>query len=135
MKISILANQILELREINYIELIQEQHDLTEHKFNNLCKEYLDNLELSNENEEILKIITEDWNSLSFPISLMFKTYQRAIEIKPTEIALYKTFVDYLLLYGPDWEDEALEITEHLKQKDYIKALKEVNKVDYYKIF
>ncbi|ACX64808.1 hypothetical protein [Paenibacillus sp. Y412MC10] len=135
MKISILANRILEFREINYLELTQEHRAVTEEKFNNLCKEYLDNLVLSNENEEMFKIITNDWNSLSFPIPLMFKTYQRVIEIKPTEITLYSMFVDYLLLYGPDWEEEALEITEHIKQKDYIKALETVNRVDYYKTF
>lgn len=111
MKIGNLANQIFELREINYLELSQEQIVVTEEKFKNLCEEYLIILEVNNEDEEMLKIVVKDWNSLSFPIPLMFKTYQRLIEIKPTEMTLYKMFVDYLLLYGPDWEEEALEIT------------------------
>lgn len=135
MKIGNLANQILELREINYLELSQEQIVVIEEKFKKLCKEYLNILEVNNEDEEMLKIVVEDRYSLSFPIPLMFKTYQRLIEIKPTEITHYRMFVDYLLLFGPDWEEEALEITGLIEQQDYLKASESVNKVDYYKTF
>lgn len=52
------------------------------------------------------------------PIDTMFKIYQRLLEIEFKDISVFVSFANYLLLYGPDWEEEANDILMCVKSND-----------------
>jgi len=45
--------------------------------------------------------------------------YQRLILLNPTTRSYYEWFTDYLLQYGPDWQEEANVLTELYTSEDF----------------
>ncbi|WP_272037445.1 hypothetical protein [Paenibacillus sp. JJ-100] len=64
------------------------------------------------------------------PIHCVIKMYQRLIWLNPTNPSYYEWFTDYLLQYGPDWQDEANGLTELYTKEDFQSVCDFVQKIE-----
>ncbi|BBW98614.1 hypothetical protein ACPVTF_16060 [Geobacillus icigianus] len=69
------------------------------------------------------------------PIPCVIKLYQKLILLNHTNKPYYEGLVDYLLLYGPDWEEEANKITNLIEKERFETARDYVQSISYYKEF
>jgi len=106
--------RIIEVRQINYLTLSKNEIYEIEREFKLLCDTYLQCILKCNDPKVLHEIIERDWNSFDLTIPLMFETYKRLIVLEPSALDNYRLFSQYLLLYGPDWEEEANVILESL---------------------
>ncbi|MBO8172922.1 MAG: hypothetical protein H0Z33_13665 [Bacillaceae bacterium] len=74
-----------------------------------------------------------DQDSYFLPIEGMFCLYKRLIQLETSDKDILIDFAHYLLLYGPDWEEEAKQIITHVKDGDVDKASKKAMEINYFK--
>lgn len=97
-----------------------------------LLSEFENRLRSETSIQTLREIVDANWEDLfTMPIETMFKVYQRLIELTPKEESAFLDFAKYLLLFGPDWEEEAEMIVDHIERGEYDKAFDIGMKVDY----
>lgn len=92
----------------------------------------IDKEESTNSLESIIHFENEHF---FLPIPTVIKLYQRLILLSQTNKSYYEGLVDYLSLYGPDWEEEANTITRLIDSANFEEAKDYVQNIEYFKEF
>ncbi|WP_132946126.1 hypothetical protein [Tumebacillus sp. BK434] len=79
----------------------------------------------------IKEIISRNEEQDFLPVHLGFLVYQRLVQLEENKVLALQSFSDYLLLYGPDWQDEADQMAVALNNNDLERAVHIALKVDY----
>lgn|GEM_PF-2939715 len=128
---------ILEIRDsiLKIVDTLDEEYSQKEREELDISylrceEEFLRELEETTNLDLLLTIIEEDKNNHRIPIDLIFRVYQRLIELK-----LYREsfidFANYILLYDPDWKEEASTLIEFANSSEFEKAKVVANSIDY----
>ncbi|WP_438349579.1 hypothetical protein ACP8HI_02565 [Paenibacillus sp. FA6] len=123
--------------------LINKDWSQFEHKevknMRNILKSLSDNLfseiENTNDTDCLEEVIDYENEHFFLPIPCVIKLYQRLIFLDKRNKLYYESFVDYLLQYGPDWEEEGTTLTRLYTSGDFEKACDFAQKVEHYKDF
>lgn len=113
---------------------LAEQHNM-EQQLNNFINLFLTEIDKESSRKELNSILEFEKNHFFLPIPCLFKLYQRQLTLTKTNISIYKEFVDYLRLYGPDWEEEANKIDKLINCGKLTEAYKYALEVNYNKDF
>lgn len=119
-----------EIRKLITIDWRQNERIL-EKELLTLLVDFMD--QVSNETDAgvLRAIIDQNREDLVFPIECMFEVYKRAIALSPRDAAMISGFADYLLLFGPDWAEEAEEIERCIQDHKIEAAVRVVMQVSY----
>jgi hypothetical protein len=127
------TEEIINLLNFDWTNLNEREATETELKLNSAIEKFKSELINTTDSKLLDKIIKKDKQDFILPIEIMFKTYQRLIEIRPYNEEVLSDFAEYLKIYGPDWEEEANEIIENIKIKQLVVAVKVAKTIDYNK--
>lgn len=119
------------LQKLDWSNLEESRLREVENEFNKTIKEIECFVELCDEPSALKKIIEENEAHDFMPIHLMFKVYQQLIRLLDDKISALQDYSSYLLLYGPDWQDEANGITVALDNGEIGRAVQIAMEVDY----
>lgn len=129
-KIRILKN-INKIRELNKVDWGKANFLKFEKELNIQIEEFEKELHNVTDPQILRSIIAQDEDDYFMPISTMFKIYQRLITLQPNDKNSMKKFSNYLLIYGPDWEEEAKKIADCIDDNKLDEALSVSMHVDY----
>lgn len=82
-----------------------------------------------------MEAINYELTHFFLPIPCVMKMYQRLIRLNPYNRSYYEWFTDYLLQYGPDWEEEASALFELYMKEDFRNACEFTQKIEQVKDF
>jgi hypothetical protein len=102
---------------------------------NSLSDRLSSEIEKTNDTICLGKVIHYESEHFFLPIPCAIKLYQRLIFLDKTNESYYEWFVDYLLQYGPDWEEEANRLTRLYTSSDFEQACDFAQNVEQYKVF
>ncbi|USG64643.1 hypothetical protein NDK47_21240 [Brevibacillus ruminantium] len=119
------------LQKLNWSSLGEKEIKEIELKYNLAIAGIAEELKLIN-NPSVLKgiINNNDFND-SMPIETMFRVYQQLIRIEDDKYSVLENFSKYLLLYGPDWQDDSTAITTALDNGEIENAVQIALQVNY----
>ncbi|MFT9820047.1 hypothetical protein [Lysinibacillus sp. NPDC056185] len=127
------TEEIINLLNYDWTNLNKRETRETELKFNSAIENFNSELINTTDSKLLEQIIKKDKQDFILPIEIMFKTYQRLIEIRLYNEKILLDFAEYLKISGPDWDEEANEIVENVKIKQLEVAVKIAKTVDYNK--
>ncbi|UPK42117.1 hypothetical protein [Paenibacillus pabuli] len=116
-------------------KLDQSELKTTRETVESLSNELLSEIGHTDNSDYLLEAINYELTHFFLPIRCVMKMYQRLILLNPTNSSYYEWFTDYLLQYGPDWQEEANELTELYTKKDFQDACDFVQKIEQVKDF
>jgi hypothetical protein len=116
--ISWYVQEIHKIRQLNWLDFDENEQKSLNRNFDSLKRQLESCLSTVMKREPLDRIIRLEMEQFFMPIDTMFKIYQRLLKIEPKDFSVFVDFADYLLLYGPDWEEEANDILMNVKSND-----------------
>lgn len=139
------GEMILELQEIveqihfliskDWSKFEQEEVIIMREELDNLTIKLMTEIDKVNDIDCLEKVIQYENEHFFLPIPCAIKLYQRVIFLSKTNISHFEGFVDYLLQYGPDWEEEANILKDLYTNCKFEDAIEYAQKIEYYKDF
>lgn len=126
-----LVNTIRSLMGVNRNELSEVQLISVNKKIKDTMEKIEIELKCTQDASILKEIIEEDRYLYIFPIDLMFHVFQRLIQLETDKKRYLEDFQNYLLLFGPDWQEEAKEISNALEKENIETAVSIAQQVDY----
>lgn len=90
----------------------------------------LSEIDHTDNSDHLLEAINYELTHFFLSIPCVMKMYQRLIWLNPSNRSYYERFTDYLLQYGPDWEEEANTLIELYMKEDLRKACEFTQKIE-----
>lgn len=119
------------LQKLNWSNLGEKELKEMELKYNLVITGIAEELKRVNDPSLLKEIIINNDSNDYMPIETMFRVYQRLISIEEDKYSVLNDFSRYLLLYGPDWQDESTEITTALDNGEIENAVQIALQVNY----
>lgn len=116
------VEELHQLIDQDWSKLDQAELKTTRETVESLSNELLSEIDHTNNSDHLLEAINYELTHFFLPIPCMMKIYQRLILLNPTSPSYYEGFTDYLLQYGPDWQEEANVLTELYTKEDFQNA-------------
>lgn len=129
------VEELHQLIDQDWSKLDQVELKTTRETVESLSNELLSEIDHTNNSDHLLEAINYELTHFFLPIPCVMKMYQRLILLNPTNPSYYEWFTDYLLQYGPDWQEEANELTELYTKKDFQDACDFAQKIEQVKDF
>ncbi|MGG3835837.1 hypothetical protein ABEV00_02280 [Paenibacillus thiaminolyticus] len=119
------------LQKIDWSNLNENRLKEVEMEFTKTVKNIELELALCDEPIVLKEIIERNEEHDFMPINLMFLVYQQLTRLLDEKISNLRDFSNYLLLYGPDWQEEADQIILAVDNGEIEKAVQIALEVDY----
>ncbi|WGU94450.1 hypothetical protein QJQ58_28855 [Paenibacillus dendritiformis] len=119
------------LQKIDWSNLNENRLKEVEMEFTKTVKNIELELALCDEPIVLKEIIERNEEHDFMPINLMFLVYQQLTRLLDDKISNLRDFSNYLLLYGPDWQEEADQIILAVDNGEIEKAVQIALEVDY----
>lgn len=119
------------LQKIDWSNLNENRLKEVEMEFTKTVKNIELELALCDEPIVLKEIIERNEEHDFMPINLMFLVYQQLTRLLDDKISNLQDFSNYLLLYGPDWQEEADQIILAVDNGQIEKAVQIALEVDY----
>lgn len=112
MTIQKLVEELHQLIDQDWSKLNPNELKTLRESVESLSNQLLSEIDLTDNSDHLVEAINYELTHFFLPIPCVMKMYQRLIWLNPTNPSHYEWFTDYLLQYGPDWQEEANELTE-----------------------
>jgi len=119
----------------NWSTLDQTELKTTRETVDSLYNKLLSEIDHTDNSDHLLEAINYELTHFFLSISCVMKIYQRLIWLNPSNLFYYEWFTDYLLQYGPDWEEEANALIELYMKEDFQNACDFSQKIEQVKDF
>ncbi|KGP81719.1 hypothetical protein P364_0115230 [Paenibacillus sp. MAEPY2] len=119
----------------NWSSLDQIELKTTRETVDSLYNKLISEIDHTDNSDHLLEAINYELTHFFLPIPCVMKMYQRLIWLNPSNRSYYERFTDYLLQYGPDWEEEANTLIELYMKEDFRKACEFTQKIEQVKDF
>lgn len=133
--ISWFVQEIHKIRQLNWLDFDENEQKTMSQNFENLKRHLETCLSIITIREPLDNIIRLEMKQFFMPVDTMFKIFQSLIRIEMKDSSVFVDFANYLLLYGPDWEEEAKEILMYAKSNDLEEMYRVALNVNYDKYY
>lgn len=133
--ISWFVQEIHKVRHLNWLDFDENEQKTMSQNFENLKRHLETCLSTITIREPLDNIIRLEMEQSFMPVDTMFKIFQCLIRIEMKDSSVFINFANYLLLYGPDWEEEAKEILMYAKSNDLEEMYRVALNVNYDKYY
>jgi hypothetical protein len=130
-----IVEQIHSLINKDWSKFEQDEANNLRKELNYYICELMSEIDKVDTTECLERAIRYEHEHFFLPIPCMIKLYQRLVFLNQTNKLYFEGFVDYLLQYGPDWEEEAHTLARLYTNDEFIAASEYAQKVEHYKDF
>ncbi|PQP82225.1 hypothetical protein C0Q44_21555 [Paenibacillus sp. PCH8] len=129
------VEQLHQLIDQDWSKFDQPELKTTRETVDSLSYQLISEIDHTNDSDHLLEAINYEITHFFLPIPCVMKMYQRLILLNPTNPSYYEWFTDYLLQFGPDWQEEANTLTELYTKEDFQHACDFAQKIEHVKDF
>ncbi|MEC0124152.1 hypothetical protein [Paenibacillus pabuli] len=130
MTIQKIVEQLHKLIDQDWSKFDQEELKTMRATVYSLSNQLISEIDHTNDSDHLLEAINYELTQFFLPIPCVTKMYQRLILLNPTNSSNYEWFADYLLQYGPDWQEEANALTKLYTKEDFQNACDFAQKIE-----
>ncbi|MDN4600157.1 hypothetical protein P5G61_02865 [Paenibacillus sp. F6_3S_P_1C] len=135
MTIQKIVEELHQLIDQDWSKLDQAELKTTRETVDSLSNQLISEIDHTDNSDDLLEAINYELTNFFLPIPCVMKMYQRLILLNPASPSYYEWFTDYLLQYGPDWQEEANALTELYTKEDFQNACDFAQKIEKVKDF
>lgn len=119
----------------NWSTLDQIELKTTRETVDSLYNKLISEIDHTDNSDHLLEAINYELTHFFLSIPCVMKMYQRLIWLNPSNRSYYEWFTDYLLQYGPNWQEEANALIELYTKEDFQNACDFAQKIEQVKDF